>query len=61
MSGEEKQKDTCSLEVKCNGDCWNWSSRLLKLAIGEPSIFFLVLEIAQILELLAVSYPKHVR
>lgn len=49
VSGEEKQKDICSSAVKWKGDCWNCSSQLLKLAIGEPSIFFLVLEITQIL------------
>lgn len=60
MSGEEKQKDIWSLAGKCNGDYWNCSSQLLKLRIGEPSIFFLVLEITQILELFAAAYPKFV-
>lgn len=58
VSGEEKLKDICSLAVKCNGDCWNCSSQLLKLTIGQPGIFFLVLEITQILELLAVACSK---
>lgn len=58
VSGEEKLKDICSLAVKCHGDCWNCSSQLLKLTVGEPGIFFLVLEVSQILELLAVAYSK---